>query len=58
MKGITEEEIDSFIREVIQKANAPKKSKVPIDQCPQCGGKLTASEGCWICHNCGYGRCG
>lgn len=28
------------------------------EKCPDCGGKLTYQDGCVICLNCGYSRCG
>jgi ribonucleoside-diphosphate reductase alpha chain len=27
-------------------------------ECPECGGMLEFSEGCVICHQCGYSQCG
>ncbi len=27
-------------------------------QCPNCGGLLVYQEGCFICHSCGYTKCG
>lgn len=27
------------------------------DVCPECGSPLTASNGCFECHNCGWGKC-
>jgi ribonucleoside-diphosphate reductase alpha chain len=26
-------------------------------KCPDCGGELVASAGCYECHNCGWGKC-
>lgn len=36
----------------------PIISAVTTEQCPDCGSIVTFEEGCCICHNCGYSRCG
>lgn len=28
------------------------------EACPECGGIFIPEPGCWVCRNCGYGRCG
>jgi ribonucleoside-diphosphate reductase alpha chain len=28
------------------------------DSCPECGGSVDYEGGCYICHNCGYSKCG
>lgn len=27
-------------------------------KCPECGNEIVYSEGCIICHNCGFSACG
>jgi len=27
-------------------------------ECPECGGDLVMGEGCYLCRNCGYSKCG
>ena len=27
-------------------------------ECPECGGMVSFSEGCVVCHSCGYSKCG
>ncbi|MGI9525359.1 MAG: adenosylcobalamin-dependent ribonucleoside-diphosphate reductase [Hyphomicrobiaceae bacterium] len=51
--------------EPISEANSPIPSsqnnvRATADKaCPQCGAAgLIRQEGCWICRNCGYSRCG
>lgn len=35
----------------------PKANKKEVT-CPECGGKITHQDGCVICPNCGYSKCG
>jgi ribonucleoside-diphosphate reductase alpha chain len=42
-----------------------KKKKILIDQdqllselCPECGGQIEYESGCFVCHGCGYSKCG
>ena len=35
-----------------------KASKSNLGQCPECGGNLIHQEGCDICPNCGFTKCG
>ena len=44
------------------KGSAPVPSHSDMDlqnpSCPECGAEMTFQEGCHICQNCGYSRCG
>lgn len=47
---LTVEEIDDLIP-------VPKANKVQI-ACPECGNSITHQDGCVICPNCGFSKCG
>ncbi len=34
------------------------KENVKQDICPECGATVSHSEGCVMCHACGWGKCG
>lgn len=36
---------------------SPKGSKIKAS-CPECGGEITHQDGCVICPNCGFSKCG
>jgi len=38
--------------------SSAKASRSNLGQCPECGGNLIHQEGCDICTNCGYTKCG
>ncbi len=49
--------------EVIGNTKMPQSGKSPVirseaGQCPECGGPLIYQEGCNICLNCGFTKCG
>jgi len=56
------------IASVLQKYIKDTKNKTPVSsakasvsnlgQCPECGGNLIHQEGCDICPNCGFTKCG
>ena len=37
---------------------ATKDQDLQNPSCPECGSEMTFQEGCHICQNCGYSRCG
>lgn len=37
--------------------SVPKPNKKEV-ACPECGGKITHQDGCVICPNCGFSKCG
>ena len=37
---------------------ATKDQDLQNPACPECGSEMTFQEGCHICQNCGYSRCG
>ena len=37
---------------------ATKDQDLENPSCPECGSEMTFQEGCHICQNCGYSRCG
>ena len=37
---------------------ANKNQDLQNPSCPECGAEMTFQEGCHICQNCGYSRCG
>lgn len=41
-------------------ASTPSHSDADLQNpsCPECGAEMTFQEGCHICQNCGYSRCG
>lgn len=49
----------------VKTVEEPKKRKTTIDQdqllsqtCPDCGGQIEFESGCYVCHGCGYSKCG
>ncbi|MBF8268237.1 MAG: nrdZ [Dehalococcoidia bacterium] len=40
------------------KTEANGKGAINMARCPDCHGLLTHQEGCEVCHDCGYNRCG
>lgn len=56
-----------FETEVLPKTDlsSEKKKKLAADQdqllsdlCPDCGGQIEYESGCFVCHGCGYSKCG
>lgn len=51
--GIKVEDIESLIEEIpAQKGNLTQSA------CPECGAAITHQDGCVICPNCGFSKCG
>jgi ribonucleoside-diphosphate reductase alpha chain len=54
--------LEKYIREKSTNPNTPSKSPEIVNrwagQCPDCGGSLIYQEGCNICLDCGFTKCG
>ena len=55
-------EILAHKQEEKSKSSTPKKNKSEKKSvsavCPECGSEMSYVEGCMMCHNCGYSKCG
>lgn len=43
---------------VVEDMIAVPKSNLSTAKCPECGGAITHQDGCVICPNCGFSKCG
>lgn len=41
-----------------EKTMPKSETKITGEECPECGSPLEIVEGCAVCRNCGYSRCG
>lgn len=50
--------VPDAIAQVLKDHFLEKKKEKSYEECPECGGILEEVEGCAVCKNCGYSRCG
>ncbi len=50
--------VPDAIAQVLKDHFLDKKIEKNYEECPECGGILEEVEGCAVCKNCGYSRCG
>ncbi len=50
--------VPDAIAQVLKDHFLEKKVEKNYEECPECGGILEEVEGCAVCKNCGYSRCG
>ncbi len=50
--------VPDAIAQVLKDHFLDKKIEKNYEECPECGGVLEEVEGCAVCKNCGYSRCG
>jgi len=50
--------VPDAIAQVLKDHFLDKKVEKNYEECPECGGVLEEVEGCAVCKNCGYSRCG
>jgi len=44
--------------EIVKKTVTIDQDQLLTETCPDCGGQIDYESGCFVCHGCGYSKCG
>ena len=51
-------DLEHFVSHHIVETSGSRYTTQVVGQCPECGGPLIYQEGCNICLDCGFTKCG
>lgn len=57
IQKIIEDNKEDILTKVMSSEDGTIKMEIETERCPDCGVMLLFTEGCVVCHNCGYSHC-